>query len=390
MNSKRQIYYFDYNATTPMAEEVLAEMMPFFGPAYGNPSSTYRLGSESLRALTQARRQVAKLIGADEREIIFTGGGTESNNMAIWSALQADPFKRKIVTSAVEHSSVRNVLSDLEKSGVEVVKIPVSPAGELDLDRLEKELTENVAVVSIMWANNETGVVFPVDKITQIVKSKNILLHVDAVQAIGKIKIDLSKTAVDYLSLAAHKFYGPKGIGALFVRKNAPVHPLILGGHQERGLRGGTENVPGIVGMGKAAELLLKTSEDSIIQMGRWREQLEKALIRDIPEIIVNGKLSARACNTLNVTIPGVLSEVLIPKLDEAGICVSSGSACLTGAQEPSVVLQAMGVSKEDAMCSVRISLGSKTTQEEVDYLIQMMPKAVREIRQTKIGAKKQ
>lgn len=390
MNKEKKIYYFDYNATTPVADEVLSEMTPYFSRSFGNPSSIYRLGNESLRAVTEARRRVAKLIGAGEREIIFTSCGTESNNMAVWSALQAEPFKRKVVTTAVEHSSIRNLLANLSESGVEVTKIPVSKSGELDLVALERELTDDVAIVTVMWANNETGVVFPIERIVNLVKSKKILFHVDAVQAVGKIKIDLSKIPVDYLSLSAHKFYGPKGIGALYVRKTAPAFPLILGGHQERDLRAGTENVPAMVGLGKAAELLTKSDmNDHLIQIGQLRDQLEKALLKEIPGSFVNGKSSERICNTLNITIPNVSAEVLIPKLDEAGICVSSGSACMTGALEPSIVLQAMGLSEDEAKSSIRFSLGCKTTQDDIDYAVRMTPKAVEEIRKSKVGAGK-
>jgi len=388
MNSKNKTYYFDYNATTPVADEVLSEMMPFFSQSYGNPSSIYGLGHESLRAIGQARRQVSKLIGSGEREIVFTSCGTESNNTAIWSALQANPDKRKIITTTVEHSSVRNLVSDLERSGVEVIRIPVSKEGELDLQQLEQSLSDDVAVVSVMWANNETGVIFPVEKISKLVKSKKILLHVDAVQAVGKIKIDTSKIQIDYLSLSAHKFYGPKGVGVLYAHKKAPVHPLILGGHQERDLRAGTENVPGIVGTGKAAEIITKSNfDDLVIQTGQLRDRLEKALLQEIPGSFINGKSADRICNTLSITIPNILAEVLIPKLDEAGICVSSGSACMTGALEPSVVLQAMGLSEDEAKCSIRFSLGLKTTQEEIDYVIEKTPRAIKEIQLVKIKA---
>ncbi len=376
-----KIYYFDYNATTPIAKEVFEEMKPFLTETYGNPSSIHRLGKNSLRAVSRAREQVAALIGASPREIIFTSGATESNNAAIQSVLAQYPGKKKIVTTVVEHSSVRNVIDQLEKQErVQAVRIPVDRHGKMDLSQFARELTDQVALVSIMWANNETGIIFPMKEIADLVKSHGILLHVDTVQAVGKIPIDLSKIGIDFLSLSAHKFYGPKGVGVLFVRDGLPFHPFIFGGHQERGRRGGTENVPGIIGMGKAAQWVKHHLNETASRLQKLREQLETILISKIPSSFVNGKTSDRICNTISLTIPNVSAEALIPRLDEIGICVSSGSACITGALEPSHVLQAMGLSRKLALSSIRLSLGCMTSEEEVNYVGEILPELVSQI----------
>ncbi len=357
-------------------------MEPYFSQYYGNPSSIYQLGNQSLRAIRNAREQVAKLIGAENREIVFTSCGTESNNFAIRNVLKLNPAKRKIVTSTVEHSSVRNVMQALGVEGIQIVSVGVNRRGEINMTEFENSLTSDIALVSLMWANNETGVIFPIERIAQLVKSKGILFHVDAVQAAGKIKIDLSEVPIDFLSLSAHKFYGPKGIGILFVRDGIQLPPLIFGGHQERDRRAGTENVPAIVGMGKAAELVQSDFKRKREKIAQLRDRIEKVLLSKIPGSFINGDSSERVCNTINLTIPGVSAETLIPRLDEAGICVSSGSACLTGALEPSVVLQAMGLSEDLARSSIRFSLGYDTTDEEIDFAIECVPQVVAQIRQ--------
>ncbi len=377
---ENKIYYLDYNATTPLNSDIFKVMEPYFKDYYGNPASIYGLGRESLKAIQKARGQVAALIHAKDREIIFTSGGTESNNLAIRGALKLNPSKNKIITSTVEHSSVRNVFRDLEKEGAQVFRVAVNKNGELNLQELEKLLSADVALVSVMWANNETGVIFPIEDVAKLVKKHGILFHVDAVQAAGKIKIDVSKIPVDLLSISAHKFYGPKGVGALFVRESISLPPMIVGGHQEREKRAGTENVPAIVGMGEAARLAVSYLENKK-SIGNLRDRLETLLLSSVPDSFVNGGSVERVSNTVNLTIPGALAEVLIPRLDEEGICVSSGSACLTGALEPSLVLRAMGLTEEFAKSSIRLSLGNATSEKEIDHVIQVIPRVVKEIR---------
>lgn len=375
-------YYFDYNATTPLLPEVREAILPYLSETYGNPSSIHKMGQDALHALTTAREQIAALIHADPHGIFFTSGATESNNAAIQSALLSQPEKKRIVTSAVEHSSVRNVVKEYAaRSGREVVWISSDQNGSLNLTELKNALTEDVALLSIMWANNETGIIYPVEEIAALAKAKGILMHVDAVQAIGKLPMDLSKLPIDFLSLSAHKFYGPKGTGILYVKNPPQFKALMIGGTQEWGKRGGTENVPGIVGMGKAAEYIQKHMAQNIPRMETAKKYLENTLLSKIPGIFVNGAKNPRVCNTISLTIPNVSAEVLIPRLDEEGICVSSGSACLTGALEPSKVLLAMGFSEKMALSTIRLSIGSPTTDEEINYVCDVLPKVVAEIK---------
>lgn len=360
--------YLDNNATTKTDTVVFRAMEPFFSGDYGNPSSFHGFGQKARHAVDQARMQTAKLLNArHEREIVFTGSGTESNNTALCSALKTNPSKKRIVTTAVEHSSIRNLCKALGREGKEIVSIGVSKSGALYWEEFEAALTEKVAVVSVMWANNETGVLFPIERIAQKVKERGILFHVDAVQAAGKIKIDCSKIPIDFLSLSAHKFHGPKGVGALFVREGIPFEPLVFGGGQELGRRSGTENVPGIVGFGEAAEIALQTLELERPRIARLRDRLEEELLRLIPESFVNGKNESRIPNTTNMTIPGIEAETFLIRLSETGVAASSGSACSTGALEPSHVLQAMGHSRGLAMSSIRLSLSRYTTEHEIN-----------------------
>lgn len=380
--TQNRICYLDYNATTPVAPEVRQASDPFLAEFYGNASSPHQMGDRALRAVTEAREQVARWIGASPKEIIFTSGATESNNTAIQSALLNDQKKMRIVTSAVEHSSVKSLVRNLEKQGrANVVSIQVNGRGELNLAELERELTFETAVLSLMWVNNETGVIFPIEKIAQLAKSKGILFHVDAAQAAGKIPIDLSQVPIDFLSLSAHKFYGPKGVGILYVRKETPFHPLIMGGHQERERRAGTLNVPGIVGMGKACEWTAANFSEKTRDILKLRNSLEAELLEKIPGSFVNGRESERVFNTVNLTIPGVSAEVLLGRLDEIGICASSGAACMSGALLPSHVLLATGLSEEEALSSFRFSLGFMTTEEEIRVAVERIPALVREIR---------
>lgn len=359
--------YLDYNATTPVLPEVLEAMMPYFTSEWGNPSSTYKFGSKLKAVIEMARGQVAELVGAQHREIIFTSCGTESNNTAIHAALQANPGKRHVVTSAVEHSSVLNYCLALEKEGYRVTYLPVDRAGLLKLADMEKAITNETAVVSLMWANNETGVLFPVREIAEICRSRGVLYHCDAVQAVAKVEIDVRKVATDYLSLTGHKFHAPKGIGALYVRRKAPFSPLVYGGHQERNLRGGTENVALIVGIGKAAELARKHVPAYEKNVRPLRDGLEERILNSIPNTELNGHKTERLSNTSNITFRGIESEALLILLDQEGICASSGSACLADSDEPSHVVKAMKSKSAASRQMIRFSMGNTTTGAEVN-----------------------
>ena len=378
---QNQMIYLDNNATTKVAPEVVDAMTPYFSENYGNPSSLYDFGAQIRRVIEEARGQVADHLGAkSEREIVFTSGGTESNDTAIHSALESDPNRRRIVTTQVEHSSVRNLCQAIEKKGCGVAFVGVSKTGALDWEAFERAVTNDTAIVSIMWANNETGVLFPIERIASYVKSKGVLLHVDAVQAVGKIQIRLKNSPIDYLSFSAHKFHGPKGIGALFVREDAPFLPLFVGGRQERDKRAGTENVPGIVGLAKAFSLACERTLPQTSGIEHLRNHLEQTLLAGIPDSFLNGKDEPRVPNTTNITIPVVESETLLIRLSQAGICASSGYACLTGALEPSHVLMAMGHSRELAMSSIRLSLSRYTTEEEIEEALNIIPRVVSEL----------
>lgn len=365
-----------------MRHEVLEAMLPWFTSAYGNPSSFHQLGAQARRAVDHARAMVAEALGArTEREIIFTGSGTEANHTAIRSALKSVPKRRRIVTTAVEHSSVRNLCRKLEEEGYELIRIGVSKTGVLDWAAFEEALTSETALVSVMWANNETGVLFPAERIARTVKERGLLIHVDAVQMAGKISIDLSKTPVDFLSISGHKFHGPKGTGALFVRESTPFEPLFFGGGQELDRRAGTENVPGIVGLGRALKLACETIEPDGLRIAELRDRLERELVRRIPESFVNGARALRLPNTSNITIPGIPAEAFLIRMSDIGVMASSGSACSTGALEPSHVLEAMGHSRELAMSSIRFSLSRRTTADEIDRVLDIVPALVSKLR---------
>lgn len=362
--------YLDHNATTPILPEVFEAMRPYFTEQWGNPSSSYKFGAKLKTVIETARAQVAELIGAQSREIIFTSCATESNNAAIHAALKANPGKRHIVTSAVEHSSVLNYCMALEKDGFQVTYLPVDRDGLLKLADLEIAITDETAVVSLMWANNETGVLFPVKEIAGICRARGVLYHSDAVQAAGKVEIDVSRDGgmqADYLSLTGHKFHAPKGIGALYVRRKAPFSPMIHGGHQERSLRGGTENVALIVGMGKAAELARKHSANYEKTVRPLRDALEEGILGSIPTTELNGDKTQRLANTTNITFHGIESEALLILLDQAGVCASSGSACLADSDEPSHVVKAMKPESAASRQMIRLSLGLATTATEIE-----------------------
>lgn len=358
--------YFDYNATTPVLPEVLEAMMPYLTTEWGNPSSAYKFGAKVRSVIETAREQVAELIGAQLREVIFTSCATESNNAAIHAALKANPNKRHIITSAVEHSSVLNYCMALEKEGYRVTYLPVDRNGLLKLADLENTIGDETSVVSLMWANNETGVLFPVKEIAEICRSRGVLYHCDAVQVAGKVEMDVRKLPVDYLSLTGHKFHAPKGIGALYVRRKTPFSPLIYGGHQERNLRGGTESVPLIVGIGKAAELARRHSLDYEKKVRPLRDKLEEGMLSSIPNTELNGHKTQRLANTSNITFRGIESEALLILLDKEGVCASSGSACLADSDEPSHVIKAMKPEGNQSSSMIRFSVGLGTTGAEV------------------------
>jgi len=374
--------YFDNNATTKMADEVLQEMKPFFCQLYGNPSSMHTFGGQVGRRIRHAREQVAALLGCDPSEIIFTGGGTESDNAAVKGTLAATPNKRKVITTRVEHPAVLAVCRDLENHGYTVVEIGVDKEGRLDLAELENQIDDNTALVSIMYANNETGVVFPIDKIAKFVADKEVVFHTDAVQAVGKIPLNLAKSNIDLLSLSGHKLHGPKGVGALYVRKGTRISPFMLGGHQEGGRRAGTENVPGIVGLGKACELAAENIEQENKKVRRLRDKLENAMLENCPDSRLNGDKKNRLPNTTNISFEYIEGEAILLMLDKYGICASSGSACTSGSLEPSHVLRAMGVPFTAAHGSIRFSLSRYNTEQEVDYTIEIMPQIVNQLRE--------
>ncbi len=381
MSETHKVYYFDNNATTRVAPEVVDAMIPFLREMWGNPSSAYAFGAQVHGHVEAARELVAALINADPKEIIFTSCGTESNNSAIHSALLTNPAKRHVITTAVEHSANINFGEYLEKRGYEVTYLPVDSDGHLDLGLLDKSIRPDTAIVSIMWANNETGVIFPIEEIAAICRSKGVLCHTDAVQTPGKLKIDVRALGVDFLSLSAHKLNAPKGIGLLYVKRRTKYQPYVIGGHQERGKRGGTENVANIVGFGRAAQIALATLDDENIRVRALRDKLENFILANIPNTIRNGAKEPRLPNTTNICFEFVEAEAILLLLDKAGICASSGSACTTGSLDPSHVLSAMGISPMRARGSVRFSLGIYNTDEDVDHVIKTLPPIIARLR---------
>lgn len=379
--SEQPVYYFDNNATTRLAPEVLEAMLPFLKEQWGNPSSAYSFGHDVGRHLDQARTQVAALIHAEPREIIFTSCGTESNNAAIHSALKTRPDRRHVVTTAVEHSATLKFCAFLQKQGYEVTYLPVSSEGALDCQELERSIRPDTALVSVMWANNETGVLFPVQEIAAICRTKGVLCHTDAVQAAGKIGIDVKELGVDFLSLSGHKLHAPKGIGLLYVKRHTKYQPYIIGGGQERGRRGGTENVASIAAFGRAAELALDNLTQENTRVRALRDRLETGVLERISGCHRNSPAEPRLPNTSNLSFRGVEAEGVLMLLDQAGICASSGSACTTGSLDPSHVLTAMGCSASRARASVRFSLGVYNQEMEVDYLLEHLPAMIERLR---------
>ncbi|MDP3919935.1 MAG: aminotransferase class V-fold PLP-dependent enzyme [Candidatus Omnitrophota bacterium] len=376
-------YYLDYNATTPVAPEVWAAMEPCLKHDFGNPSSIHEKGRATARALRDARRNVAELIGAsDEREIVFTSGGTEANNTAIRAALRASAPNKRIVTTAVEHSSVLKLCRQLAAEGYEVIEIGVDGHGRLNFEQLHNSLSQDTAVVTVMLANNETGALFPVDKVAQLAKERGVLFHVDAVQAVGKCDLNVQNLAADYVSLSAHKFYGPKGAGALYVKKTAPYQSLIFGGSQERGKRAGTENVSGIVGLGAASRLAKNNMQETHSSLKTLRDAFETEVISSIPDSIVNAVECERLPNTSNIKFEGVDAEALLMCLDQRGVYASSGSACMSGSLEPSHVLTAMGLNSRQANSSVRFSFGRPILESDIREVVKILRDTVTELRE--------
>ncbi len=377
-----KVIYADNNATTQVAPEVLEEMLPYFNEFYGNPSSMHTFGGMVEHKIIEARERLAGLLGASPEEIIFTSCGTESDNTAIRAAILSNPDKKHIITSRVEHPAIKNLFEYLSKNGYRVTFVPVNRKGILDLDYLYKSLSEDTAVVSMMWANNESGVIFPIEDIGKVLKEKGIVFHTDAVQAVGKIPIDLKNVDVDMLSLSGHKLHGPKGVGALYVRKGTKYSPFLIGGHQEKGRRGGTENAASIIGLGKASELAAVNLSGENIRVKRLRDKLETEILNRIPNAIVNGDRENRLPNTTSISFEYVEGESILLMMDEFGICASSGSACTSGSLEPSHVLRAMGVPFTAAHGSVRFSLSIYNTEEEIDFIIEKLPPVIARLRE--------
>ena len=374
--------YLDNNATTRVDPEVVEAMLPYFTEQFGNPSSTHVFGDGVGHAIKRARGQVRALLGAEhDSEVVFTSCGTESDSTAILSALRAYPDRKEIVTTAVEHPAVLRLCQHLQKNGYVVHSLDVDDRGRLDLNTYESLLSDRVAVVSVMWANNETGTLFPVEDMAERARAAGVLFHTDAVQAVGKIPIDLRSSKIDMLSLSGHKLHAPKGIGALYLRRGARYRPFLRGGHQERGRRAGTENSAGIVGLGRAAELALVHMEHENTFVAAMRNHLEKSIVRAVPHCLVTGDPIHRLPNTSNIAFEYVEAEAILARLSKLGIAASSGSACTSGSLEPSHVMHAMGVPETAARGSVRFSLSRYTTMYEVERVIEAVPPIVAQLR---------
>jgi len=380
--AESEIIYLDNNATTQLDPAVIEEMLPFLTKYYGNPSSGYGFAATARKAVNLARERLAALLACEPTEIVFTSGGTESNNAVINSALQFELRGKHVITSAVEHSAVLRPCQDLGKRQCDVTFLGVDRHGNLDLAELEAAIRPGTAVVSIMSANNETGVLFPVEKIAEMCREKGVLFHTDAVQATGKIPMCLRDTAINFLSLSAHKFHGPKGVGALYVNRRTRFSPLITGGGQENGHRGGTENVASIVGLGKAAELAAKYLGEGKCNIRAMRDRFEKSVLETVTGAAVNGAGAERIPNTSSLSFDGIESPAALLFLDRQHICCSAGSACRTGSQEASHVLRAMNPTGDDARRSLRFSLGRFNTDAQIDRAIEVVPKVIGKLRQ--------
>ncbi|MDA8140797.1 MAG: cysteine desulfurase NifS [Desulfobacteraceae bacterium] len=373
--------YLDNNATTQVAPEVVEEMLPYFSTYYGNPSSMHSFGGNVGKKIKEARAKLADLLGAQPDEIIFTSCGTESDSTAIYATLRSYPEKRHVITSKVEHPAVKNLVEYLGRNGYRITFVPVDKKGRLDLNYLYAHLSDDTAIVSLMWANNETGVIFPVEEIAAQVHKRGAVFHTDAVQAVGKVPINMAENQIDLLSLSGHKLHAPKGIGALYIRKGTKFAPFLLGGHQERGRRGGTENVAAIVGLGKAAELAAAQMREENTRVKALRDRLENALVERIPNTMVNGDRLNRLPNTTSIAFEFVEGESILLMLDEFRVCASSGSACTSGSLEPSHVLRAMDVPFTAAHGSIRFSLSVYNTEAEIDLVIEKLPPIIERLR---------
>jgi cysteine desulfurase len=374
--------YLDNNATTQVAPEVIEAMAPFFAERWGNPSSMHAFGGTVRRDVNRAREQVAELIHADPGEIVFTGCGTESDNTALMGAMAASPVKLSLITTRVEHPAVQGPCRELKNRGATLIELGVDGSGQIRLDELRESLKFGPALVSIMWANNETGVIFPLAEIAELVKAEGGILHTDAVQAVGKVPIDVQRVPVDMLSLSGHKLHAPKGVGVLYIRKGTRLKPLLLGGHQEDSRRAGTENVPYIVGLGAAAALARAHLRQDTERIAALRDRLQAGLLQSCPDAAVNGDQRRRLPNTLNISFAYIEGEAILYSLSDAGIAASSGSACSSGSLEPSHVLRAMGIPFISVHGSIRFSLSRYTTEEEIDYVVARMPGIIERLRQ--------
>ncbi|MBO7146668.1 MAG: cysteine desulfurase NifS [Lentisphaeria bacterium] len=380
--TENRVIYLDNNATTAVAPEVFEAMTPFLTRLYGNPSSIHNFGGQVAAHIENAREQLAALIGAAPTEVIFTSCGTESDNAAIRSALDFCPKRDKIVVSKVEHPAVLNLAKDLERRGYRISHIPVDTKGRLDMERAKEMIDDQTAVVSVMWANNETGNIYPVAELGELAHKNGALFHTDAVQAVGKIPIDLAQLPIDFLSLSGHKLHAPKGVGALYVKRGVRFRPFVVGGHQENGRRAGTENVASIVGLGKAAELAKAGIANENTHVKAMRDKLEQTILATIPSVRVNGDPEHRLPNTANISFEYIEGESILMLLDMFGICASSGSACTTGSLEPSHVLRAMGIPYTAAHGAIRFSFSRYNTMEEIDFVLEKLPPVINRLRE--------
>jgi cysteine desulfurase len=380
-----KVVYMDNNATTRVAPEVVEAMMPYLTETYGNPSSMHTFGGQVGDGVRKAREQIASLLGADPEEITFTSCGTESDSSAILSALRTYPERRHVVTTRVEHPAIKSLCENLEVvtgHKYKVTRLKVDSEGMLDMSDYEAALTDDTAIVSVMWANNETGVIFPVEEMARMAKQRGILFHTDAVQAVGKIPIDLKKLDFDYLSLSGHKLHAPKGVGVLYIKRGTLFVPFLTGGHQEHGRRGGTENVASIIGLGRACELASEKMKEENEQVKKLRDKLEEGLLASVPKSILNGHKTSRLPNTTNISFEYVEGEAILLHMNQHQICASSGSACTSGSLEPSHVLRAMGVPFTAAHGSIRFSLSVYNSEEEVDFVLEKMPAIIASLRE--------
>ncbi|MCB2101257.1 MAG: cysteine desulfurase NifS [Rhodobacterales bacterium] len=374
--------YLDNNATTQVAPEVLAAMLPYFTEQFGNPSSIHQFGDKVGRAIATARRQVQALLGAEhDSEIIFTSCGTESDSTAILSALKAQPDRNTVITTMVEHPAILALCEQLEKDGYDIVRLPVDTRGRLDLDAYRAALGDDVAIVSVMWANNETGTLFPVLEMAEMARAAGVMFHTDAVQAVGKIPIDLKSSAIDMLSLSGHKLHAPKGVGALYLRRGTRFRPLLRGGHQERGRRAGTENTASIIGLGVAAERAMATIEEENTQVRALRDRLERGILERITHCFVTGDPENRLPNTCNIAFEYIEGEAILMLMNKKGIAASSGSACTSGSLEPSHVMRAMDIPLTAAHGTTRFSLSRYNTRAEIDQVIADLPPIIATLR---------